>query len=227
MRIFRLCQVAVWLAVLSLPASAADLNKVDRNIAKEPAYKTKSPKYCLLVFGLNAQTRVWLVLDGDVLYVDGNGNGDLTEAGETVKSKGDQFDAVAITAKDGVTPDTRVELQLSGELTFVYCHSKDRPWQRAVVDRAGNLQLAATRQAAPVIHFNGPLTLAPRFEQPFNRGAATDLEVMVGTSGLGIGTFARLANGDVAKNLYPVAEIVFPTGGGQPEKLRVVLDQRC
>ena len=29
-----------------------------------------------------AQTRVWIVQDGDTLYVDRNGNGDLTEPGE-------------------------------------------------------------------------------------------------------------------------------------------------
>jgi hypothetical protein len=64
-------------------AHAADLAKVERTIKKEPAYRGK-PKYCLLVFGPEAKTRVWLVLDGDTLYVDRNGNGDLTERGERV-----------------------------------------------------------------------------------------------------------------------------------------------
>jgi hypothetical protein len=68
-------------------AGAADLAKIDRKIAKEPTYQTKSPRYCLLVFGPEARTRVWLVQDGDVLYVDRNGNGDLTEDGEHVTSK--------------------------------------------------------------------------------------------------------------------------------------------
>jgi hypothetical protein len=63
------------------PARAADLHKVDRTIKKEPRYASK-PKYCLLVFGPEARTRVWLVLDGDTLYVDRNGNGDLTDKGE-------------------------------------------------------------------------------------------------------------------------------------------------
>jgi hypothetical protein len=62
----------------------ADLTGVHRVLRKEPAYKTKSPKYCLLVFGPEARTHVWLVLDGDTLYADRNGNGDLTEAGEKV-----------------------------------------------------------------------------------------------------------------------------------------------
>src|SRR5215471_7460239 len=68
------------LAISSAPAAAIDLNKIDRTIGKEPAYKS-APKYCLLVFGPEAKTRVWLVRDGNVLYVDRNGNGDLTGPG--------------------------------------------------------------------------------------------------------------------------------------------------
>jgi hypothetical protein len=68
-------------------AQAADLAKIERKIAREPAYRTKTPKYCLLVFGLAAKSRVWLVQDGDTLYVDRNGDGDLTEDGKHVKSK--------------------------------------------------------------------------------------------------------------------------------------------
>ncbi len=65
-------------AGLHCPAQALDLARLDRTIAKEPAYQSKQPRYCLLVFGSEAKTRVWLVLDGDTLYVDRNGNGDLT-----------------------------------------------------------------------------------------------------------------------------------------------------
>src|SRR5262249_29589650 len=67
----------------SAAASAADLSKIDRTITKEPAYEA-TPQYCLLVFGPKAETRVWLVLDGDILYVDRNSNGDLTDKDERV-----------------------------------------------------------------------------------------------------------------------------------------------
>ncbi len=83
MNVLRSLLVLALLSFCSAPATATDLSKVDRTIKKEPAYKNK-PKYCLLVFGLEAKTRVWLVLDGDVLYVDRNGNGDLTEDGKRV-----------------------------------------------------------------------------------------------------------------------------------------------
>ncbi len=62
-----------------------DLTKVDRAIAKEPKYQDQ-PRYALLVFGPKADRRAWLVMDGeDVLYIDRNGNGDLTEEGERAK----------------------------------------------------------------------------------------------------------------------------------------------
>jgi hypothetical protein len=59
-------------------AQAADLTKIDRSIRKEPTYKGK-PKYCLLVWGPEAKTRIWLVQDGNLLYIDRNRDGDLTD----------------------------------------------------------------------------------------------------------------------------------------------------
>jgi hypothetical protein len=60
-----------------LVAPAADLAHIDRTIRKEPHYQHEV-KYALLVFGPEAKFKVWLALDGDVLYVDKNGDGDLT-----------------------------------------------------------------------------------------------------------------------------------------------------
>jgi len=79
-RVWGLCLISLasLLGGLSAPAIAADLTKIDRSIGKEPRYQTKAPKYCLLVFGPEAKYRVWLVLDGNTLYVDRNGKGDLT-----------------------------------------------------------------------------------------------------------------------------------------------------
>jgi hypothetical protein len=75
------------LAAVPAWAPAADLATIDRTIVKEPAYRSKAVKYCLLVFGPEAKTRVWLVQDGDTLYIDRNGNGDLTEDGEKVAAE--------------------------------------------------------------------------------------------------------------------------------------------
>jgi hypothetical protein len=80
------------LVLWAAPLLAGDLSKIDRTIAREPAYQGK-PKYCLLVFGPEAKVRVWLVLDGDVLYVDRNGNGDLTEKEKRFTGQGTPGDA--------------------------------------------------------------------------------------------------------------------------------------
>ena len=72
--------------VFSPAVFAADLAKIERKIGKEPVYHSQ-PKYCLLVLGADAKMRVWLVEDGDTLYVDRNGNGDLTEPGEKIAAE--------------------------------------------------------------------------------------------------------------------------------------------
>ncbi len=57
------------------------VSKAIRTLVKEPIYKNK-PKYCLVLFGMTGRTRLWLVQDGDTLYVDKNDNRDLTDPGE-------------------------------------------------------------------------------------------------------------------------------------------------
>ncbi len=64
---------------------AADTFPAPRKIEKEPAYQSKTPRYGRLVFGKEGKDQVWIVHDGDLLYVDRNGNGDLTEPGERIE----------------------------------------------------------------------------------------------------------------------------------------------
>jgi len=59
-------------------AASGDAAKLDRRPAKEPVYQSKAPKYGLLLFGPEGKERVWLVHDGNTLYVDRRGDGDLT-----------------------------------------------------------------------------------------------------------------------------------------------------
>jgi hypothetical protein len=86
MKPFLVANVLSALTWCASACGAADLTTIPRVVQKEPAY-SGSPRYCLLVFGPEAKTRVWAVLDGDVLYVDRNANGDLTEPGEKVEAQ--------------------------------------------------------------------------------------------------------------------------------------------
>lgn len=75
----------------SPPTRTVDLTKIPRSLVKQPAYQTTDPGFCLLVLGPKAETRIWLIVDGKTLYVDRNGNGDLTESGKKVTSSGATF----------------------------------------------------------------------------------------------------------------------------------------
>src|SRR5262245_25407806 len=85
--------------VVESPAGelAPDLSKIERKIVKEPAYISKQPLYALYVFGPQAQTHVWAVLDKsapdattyDVLFFDRNADGDLTAPDERIIGKRD------------------------------------------------------------------------------------------------------------------------------------------
>ena len=89
MRIYRSVQSGCFLVLsafaamgpgLSILAADPILENIERTIRHEPQYSSK-PKYVLLVFGKQAEAQVWVVDDGRHLYVDRNGNGDLTDDG--------------------------------------------------------------------------------------------------------------------------------------------------
>jgi hypothetical protein len=176
------------------PAVAADLTTVERTIAKEPAYKNK-PKYCLCVFGPEAKTRVWLVLDGNVLYVDRNGNGDLTEKDERVTGmqayRGlTQFAAGAVTLPEGESQTIHLRLDLStyegSPMIF--------PRIVATIDRtewtSSLYEFADRPKIAPIVHFNGLLTFVCLSPPNFVPGKTTNLTIFTGTAGLGEQAFA-------------------------------------
>jgi hypothetical protein len=203
---------------LAGPAAAADLGKIDRTIVKEPAYKGK-PAYCFLVFGPEAKTRSWLVLDGDLIYIDRNGNGDLTERGEKVVWKGiasRTMDLGSIHSADGTS---RYAVSLRKFPGSVRLTVADEGRQRYMVgDPDSDPLVFADRPAdAPVVHIGGPLTIDLSY---YDRLC---LRVRVGTAGLGKGTFAALVLPDVT----PIAEVEFPSKpGGPPTVVKAALKDR-
>ena len=215
----------VFLVLGGLPARAADLSKIERVIAKEPKYQAK-PTYCLLVFGPEAKFRVWLVLDGTVLYVDRNGNGDLTERDERVpahyqKRQRFGFKPGRIDLPDGKSKCDLEQLRRfeEGHLDMsLFCG--DRGYVRAGFDGPGRLHFADRARDAPIIHVQGPLTLH-RFDpqprsasadlkpEPLVPGHVSQLAFSLGTPGLGSGAFAKYP---VDERLTATAEVRFANG---------------
>ena len=210
----------VCLAVSPIAAWATDLSKIDRTIAKEPVYKHK-PKYCLLVFGQQATTRVWLVQDGDVLYVDRNGNGDLTEPGETVPSNATRQTCVAgdITCVPGKAGHTDLKLRKYGSVIEMSLWYDDQRYNVGHQE-AGPLVFADCASEAPVAHLGGPLSIELSYfwlkaKRPVSMSLG--LRVRVGTPGLGKGVFAARRLEAVKPPVFPVADIEFPAkDGGTP-----------
>ena len=225
--------VACGFLVVGVPPTAADLGKIDRSLAREPSYKG-TPGYCLLVFGADARTRVWLVKDGATLYLDRNGNGDLTEDGERLGGKAVK-PAGAISAAAG----KKYEIRQCNLTKFAgpkdqqeYCH--------IAIDVDGAFRqysfagFADTPKNAPVVHFDGPLTIEVadknvtlvRGEKP------TDLSVYMLTRGHGerVGSTALVDyNLGVPAGARPVVEVEYRSKdpGGKPVTARYALKQRC
>jgi len=219
------------LAYGSVPVGAAvDLTKIERTIAQEPAYRS-APKYCLLVFGTEAKARKWLVLDGDDVYVDRNGNGDLTEADEKVSLKiSFRFDLGAFPDADGVTREAKLLLNRSAyggpRLEFTV---GDQFKQFVGFDPLDRLAFADRAQDAPIVHFGGPLTFRWFAKAPeLIAGQNCRFYSALGTPGLGKGSFAAVQCCSVPSGTELVAQLDYPhRDAGQPpiqEKLKLGAD---
>lgn len=194
MHLSRLETALVALLWCAAPAWAADLSKIDRTIAKEPAYQGQ-PKYCLLVFGPEARTPMWLVLDDKTLYLDRAGNGDLTDA---VKSGGSgRWERVAL----GAVPDAdgtlrqgnltaerssnNVELEVTVGNKVLYYVGWDSEDLLRFADRPGD---------APIVHIGGPVTVCWYGKPPaLVAGTRCRFFTRLGTPGLGKGSFAAVS----------------------------------
>lgn len=222
--------------VLTALAALVGSAERDQRLRKEPAYRSRAPKYHLLAFGPQAETRVWLVLDGEVLYVDRNGNGDLTEEPERVTGDGNVFQVGDIPARDSRTRYAQLKVQRldptrpgQGLRCVVFVEVPGKYRQFGVVSFAGR------PQDASVLHFDGPLTmgLIDPAGQVFARGdKATELTAWIGTPVLGKekGDAACVEHGQgVPTDVHPVAEIEFPgqDAGARPITVKAVLSQRC
>jgi hypothetical protein len=98
-------------------------------------------------------------------------------------------------------------------------------------DGQGMLLFAAKPQDAPIIHLNGPFTLALQDrKQRLIPGDKLMLQIGVGPQGVGPGTFAFvLYPNTIPNDAYPEAEITFPakSQGQEPVKKKYTLKQRC
>jgi hypothetical protein len=170
--------------------------------------------------------------------VDRSGKGDLTGAGKRLENpkavKAVHFRTGPITSVDGKTtyPNVFVHVPLvagGGRPTEVVVLTppalRKAGVNKQVTESVRRISFADRPQDAPIVHFDGPLSF--ELEDPkqvFVRGTKpTPLAIMIGTRGLGQGTFAALALPENAP--AGAAEITFPSrrADGKPIVIQVAL----
>jgi hypothetical protein len=227
------------------PAAALDFAKLNRRIAREPAYKAK-PLYCLALLGTDARTRVWMVLDGERLYVDKNCNGDLTDDGPPTQLKDPKAEPAAFPIID-VSPDGgktvyKFDVTLWSRPTVpvgasdepfnqsVHVTFPDGRWFGAWGDHLGPLIFAATAKDAPLLHFGGDLRMGFEIRNPIKQEAnGIELSACVGTPGSCPGAWVHLMYKTIPMEVYPkvVMELPPAKAGGPPVRVEFALKQRC
>lgn len=229
------------------PQAVPELSKVDRTIVKEPS-KLSHPRYCLMVFGPRAEVRIWMIKDGERLYVDRNANGDLTEADESfLPTERRQFDTIT----DGKSaPYRQLEYNI-GDLTPAHGarkHTRLEISQYQIGDAPPEVVLSVfvdgsikeyagwsplfdgSRERAGIVHFGGPMSVQPiRYNSISRRAKSPELHIRFGTPGLERTTFASLAYEAVPESIHPRAEIEWPHAdpNADPIKTTVILSGRC
>ena len=223
---------ALIVVLVPMSARAVDLTKIDRTIEKPPEGLTERAKYCLLVFGNEAKSKVWLIRDSGVLYVDRNANGDLTESSERVELKNRSFTVDGIGGPTDYLSDLRV-YPLTGEEYRLRVKTNRSTYQYVGFLKADKPKFASRPEDAPIIHFGGPMTLGQYGpKQSFGRHIkgvsyrVTSLKLMVGTPGLGKGTFAAY-HCKCRRKKTLTGEIEFARAGvGDPVRIKTYYKMR-
>lgn len=216
------------------------LTTIDRKIGKLPRFATDTPGYLLLAFGPKADFKAWVVLDGDTLYVDANGNGDLTDdapvkfsASESTPPKSYVFQASGIgPAKDEKKWSLGLStFPVSGATAKAVILTATRDVRTQKVGPM-DFRFTDSAETARVVHFgSGVLAVRPSLTMPsvLEEGETVDFRVQVGTPGVGAGSFASVSNAGLNKTANPVAEFTFPPAkpGDKPVSVKAELKERC
>jgi hypothetical protein len=250
MRLYRTLPLLAW--VLLWPGiAAADTGSIDRTLGRQPAYGAK-PQYCLLLFGPEGKTRVWLVAAGEAFYADIDGDGDLAQPAKRVYSVGNYRSLVYL------DPCTRFMWFPVPENVRTYnvgdvFERATRTWYHLTVRRLGKLETAVFEievdergefrqlgklshfgdqpKDAPVLHFGGQLTIGLFTSQLIRGMGPNNVEGWIGTNkpGGAAGEPTYLVLDDwMPPYISPIASIELPNGtpGAKPIRDSIRLARR-
>jgi hypothetical protein len=209
-----------------------------RTLIKEPKYDSM-PKYAMILLGNSREVQLWMVEDGQRLFVDKNTNGDLTDDGPPLqpsnvrnldaKRRDFGYELDTITSTDG-SRHTGFDLR-----RWNYGEPEDGYGLLLSVD--GKLPMYAgwfgtfwstNRETAPVIYFGGPFTPKLLRRKDFTIGAERDrLSLCFMHPGSAAGADSRLSIDALPRYIVPTLNIEWPTASGKPLRTSHLLSERC
>lgn len=246
--------IAAFASCACVMAQADDRNdkknedKWPTSIKVEPEYQCDTPLYALAVFGEEADRPMWMVLDKsaaedksyDQLYVDLNGNGDLTDEDERFsfvddegkKTKGIDLPDVVVSSGQKYT-EFKVSLRDSKKGICMF----KATWNEEIkfaggypeLPSKGYMTFAKSQSEAPVVSFKGnmPFEFQPWLPKPLKIGSRTTVKLFMGYRGRNHSSFCSTMG-----HILPDEEIVLATLNyvdidGKRKRVDSKLTERC
>jgi hypothetical protein len=235
--------------LLAFVTNGGELAKFRRDVPKLPTLVASEPLYSVFVFGKNIDRPIWAVLDKsssdsilfDVLYLDLNGDGDLT-------AKAERFTPTekAIDRKEGtntifkidrfVEPGSRREHKdfkitwRPGRVSYRIKWLGDKetmgPYGPTPEESVG---FAKSLSAAPVMvpGLDRPFQFQPWLPEALKRGRENDFKVFMGNIGDGVGSFCSVDNKFLPADDFVVATLIYREQSGAQRQERFELKKRC
>lgn len=224
------------------PASV-DFAAVPRRIAKAPRTVAAQPLYGLYLFGPDGGKRMWAVLDKstpgalshDVLYLDLDADGDLTEPGERIAAhrrdiryEGGHASVFRIARLvDPATRAVHTRFELRARPREVECtlQWRGKTQVRALYRR----NFGRSPEAAPVFHpgADRPLVFHRRNAHPLKRGESRHVYFALGNRGSSEDAFFCVANTLLPKDDALAASLHYLDRAGKWRRQSVKLRERC
>jgi hypothetical protein len=235
--------LVAWSLSSAYAADMPNLTSLERPPHAQPAYRSKRPLYGVAAFGPKAEKAVWLVLDQskpdgdqyDVLYIDLNANGDLTEPGERLTLDKDgrfrlpTFVDPATGVKHGefslratgAEPTVMLSIQWRGQTRFGGGYPQD--------PEDGYLAFATRPAEAPILWVQGDAPF--RFQRWYGRdlhiGKADDFKVFLGQPGHGRSAFFAAQVHFLPDKEWVRATLIYRDKQGKEQRAVCELRERC
>ncbi len=254
-----------WIAVIgaALPSSSApdggrrasaapiDFASVPRTIGTLPKLVAEKPLYGLFVFGAKGETRVWAVLDKsnaaesayDVLHLDVNANGDLTEGGERFEAETEERGAqvakkfsVGRFVQPGTpadAPRVHTDFSLTWSPSGVFYKMK---WNGGPVtmgcygpDGDSNGRFGEDPKSAPIVvpGHDLPFQFETWLSRKLARSGGCWFKVFVGNRGSVTGAFSCVDDKFLMPDEHVIATLIYKDRTGKERSVRYELRERC